>query len=636
METIKLTVGQAIVRFLDAQYIIYNGKEEKYVDGISVIFGHGIVIGLGEALANMNHNLKIYQGKNEQGMAHTAIGYTKEHLRHKIIAVSSSVGPGAANMVTAAATATANNLPLLLFPADTFASRQPDPVLQQIEQSYDLSITTNDAFRPVSKYFDRIVRPEQLMSSMIQAMRVLTNPAQMGAVTISLPQDVQGESYEYPIEFFKKRVHSLQLIQPRKQQIIDVVGMLRSAKKPLIICGGGVKYANASEPLDTLCTSYQIPFVETQAGKSTLPSSHEMNLGGVGVTGNLASNEYAKTCDLVIGIGTRYTDFTTGSKSLYQNAKIVNVNISDFHALKLEGLPVVSDAKIFLEELLEILKGTPAFDPKEVTLLKRRWENEYTRLTTKVGAEVEVENDYHEQLQELSSLNFTTLSQTNALRVINDFVDQDDVIVGASGSLPGDLQRMWKSKGKNTYHVEYGYSCMGYEVAATLGVKLAKPHVEAYCMVGDAAFMMMHSELHTSIQERAKIIVLLFDNMSNGCISNLQMGNGIPSCATDFKYRNNESNKLDGAFIPMDFAKIAEGYGCIGLRVSNEQELTNALKLAKTSTQSVLIDIKVLPKSMSNGYGAWWNIGLAELSDNEKVNRSYELLKNDREKARKY
>lgn len=636
METIKLTVGQAIVRFLDAQYICYNGLEQKYVDGISVIFGHGIVIGLGEALANETHNLTIYQGKNEQGMAHMALGYTKEYLRHKIIAVASSVGPGSANMVTAAATATANNLPLLLFPADTFASRQPDPVLQQIEQPYDLSISTNDAFRPVSRYFDRIVRPEQLLSSLIQAMRVLTNPAQMGAVTIALPQDVQGEIYDFPLSFFKKRVHEIRRTQPTKQELSEVVEALKEAKKPMILCGGGVKYANASEQLDKLTSTLKIPFVETQAGKSTLPYTHPQNLGGVGVTGNLASNTYAKECDLLIGIGTRYTDFTTGSKSLYQNAKIINVNVSDFHALKLEGTPIVCDAKIFLEELLLLMEEQQPFDTNRVFDLKKEWEDEYLRVTNKQGAQIEIKNDYEKQLKELEESNFTQLSQTNAVRIINEFVGNDDVIVGASGSLPGDLQRMWKSKGKNTYHVEYGYSCMGYEVAATLGVKLAKRDVEAYCMVGDAAFLMMHSELHTSIQEQAKINVLLFDNMSNGCISNLQMGSGIPSCATDFKYRNQSSNQLDGAFIPMDFAKIAEGYGCIGLKATSDEELKEALKIAKESTRSVLIDIKVLPKSMSNGYDAWWNIGLAQVSNNEKVRVAFTVLEQQRNLARKY
>ncbi len=634
MKTVQCTVGQAIVKFLDQQFIEVDGVVTKYVEGVSVIFGHGIVLGLGEALCNEKHNLKVYQGKNEQGQAHMAMGYAKQKLRRSIIAVSASVGPGSANMVTAAATATANHIPLLLLPADTFATRQPDPVLQQIEQTYDLGISTNDAFKPVSKYFDRIHRPEQVMSAMLNAIRTLINPETCGAVTIAIPQDVQGEIYDYPETFFEKRIHHFSRRSAEQSQIDKFVEMLNKSTHPLIICGGGVRYSDAGDALKEFSKKYCIPVVETQAGKSSISCEFEYNLGGVGVTGNLAANLVARKSDLIIGLGTRMTDFTTGSKELFAKSKVVQVNVSDFQAMKLDAYPIVADAKTFLQQIMD--ENINVFSTESFMKCKKLWIEERNRLVSKtVDAESEVVQNYNKQLNEFKEVTNSQLTQTQALGIINDTC-QNNIVVGASGSLPGDLQRMWQQKEQYGYHVEYGYSCMGYEVAAALGAKIAYPDKNVYSMVGDAAFIMLHSEIYTSLQENKKINICLFDNMSNGCINNLQMGNGLDSFCTDFRKRNESSNQLDGELLPVDFAKIAEGYGCKGYTIKTKEELVEALKDSESVNKTVLFDIKVLPKSMTHDYDSWWNVGLASQSNKKEVNECYEKLVEKRKNARRY
>jgi len=641
METIKLTVAQALIKFLDAQYIEQDGVENKFVEGISVIFGHGMVLGIGEALLHNEHTLKIFQGKNEQGQAHMAIGFAKQNNRKKIIAVASSIGPGSTNMVTAAATATANNIPLLLLPSDTFANRQPDPVLQQIEHPEDLTITANDSFKAVSKYFDRIIRPEQLMSALLNAMRVLTDASDCGAVTLALSQDVQGETFDYPSSFFEKRVHLLRRQPADLESLQTAIKMIIESKKPLIICGGGCKYSRAAEELKLFSEEFMIPFAETQAGKSTLESEFNYNLGGIGVTGNLAANTYAQGSDLIIGIGTRMTDFTTCSKWLFPNAKIVQINISVYNSLKLDACQIVGDAKTVLHQLTEILKPIGYKNPSvsEINLVKDAWNNEYHRLTVsrdEIDIYSEISHSYDRQILEFKKVTSSKLSQTRVIGILNDTIAEDSIVVCASGSLPGDLQRMWKASIRDTYHAEYGYSCMGYEIAAALGAKLARPAQDVYSFVGDASFMMLHSELVTSLQEKVKLHICLFDNMSNGCISNLQMSNGLDSLCTDFRYRNDDSGNLDGDFIQIDYAKIAEGYGCKSYRIINENELKFALEDSKNYQCTVLFDIKVLPKSMTNGYKSWWNVGLASVSPFEKVNKNFDQLTLAREKARKY
>lgn len=644
MQTVRMTTAQALVKFLNQQYVEFDGKQQKFIKGIFTIFGHGNVVGLGQALEEDAGELEVYQGKNEQGMANAAMAFAKQKHRKQIMACTSSVGPGSANMITSAATASANNIPVLLLPGDVFATRQPDPVLQQIEQTHDLSISTNDAFRAVSKYWDRINRPEQLMTAMIQAMRVLTNPADTGAVTICLPQDVQGEAWDFPRYFFQKRVHRIERRLPTKASLADAVEMIKRKKKPIMICGGGVRYAEAAEELKQFAEAFRIPFGETQAGKSAIESNHPYNLGGIGVTGNLAANTIAKEADLVIGIGTRFTDFTTASKQLFQNEEVefLNINISEFHANKLDALKVIADAK---EALLALIDELQAIEYQssytvEIDDAKEAWETELARLHnirfTGQGFTPEVEGHFDENLNEYVDALGTQLTQTAVIGQINTLLDEDAIIVGAAGSLPGDLQRMWAARKPNTYHMEYGYSCMGYEVAGALGAKLAEPSKEVYAMVGDGSYQMLHSELVTSLQENKKINVLLFDNSGFGCINNLQMGNGMGSFGTEFRYRNQETRKLNGAIMKIDFAASAAGYGVKTYRVTSIEQLREALIDAKKQTVSTLIDIKVLPKTMTNGYDSWWHVGVAEVSNSQSVQAAYESKVSNLQKARSY
>lgn len=644
MKTIRLTMAQALVKFLDNQYVEFDGKENKFVKGVFTIFGHGNVLGLGQALEQDPGDLVVHQGRNEQGMAHAAIGFAKQKHRKQIYACTSSIGPGAANMVTAAATASANRIPVLFLPGDTYASRQPDPVLQQIDNFHDYTVTTNDAFRAVSRYWDRINRPEQLMTAMINAMRVLTDPADTGAVTIALPQDVEGEAYDYPAEFFKKRVHRIERRPATKEMIKDAVELIKTKKKPILICGGGVRYSEAAEVFKSFAEKFNIPFGETQAGKSAISCDHELNLGGIGTTGNLSANIIAKDADLVIGVGTRYTDFTTSSKWLFQNPDVafLNINAAEFDAYKLDAVKVVADAKAALEAIIEELNktGYQSAYTTEIKEANEKWAAELKRLYTLeytgAGFKPEVAGHLDHVLEEFFKQTGSCLTQTRVLGVLNEMIDEDAIVVSAAGSLPGDMQRVWRARKPNTYHMEYGYSCMGYEVNAALGTKLAKPDKEVYAFAGDGSYMMLHSELPTSIQEGQKINVILFDNMAFGCINNLQMGNGMGSFGTEFRYRNPQTGKLDGKLVPIDFAKNAESYGCKTYSVQNEEELRKAVEDAKKQTVSTLIDIKVLPKTMTDGYESWWRAGVAELSNCEKGMAAYEDMKQNIEKARKY
>lgn len=638
-KTTRLTTAQAIVKFLNNQYIEFDGEVTPFVKGIFTIFGHGNVTGMGQALEEDPGKLEVYQGRNEQGMAHAATAFAKQKHRKQIMACTSSVGPGAANMITAAGTATANNIPVLFLPGDVFATRQPDPVLQQIEQPHDLSISTNDAFRPVSKYWDRINRPEQLMLAMINAMRVLTNPADTGAVTICLPQDVQGEAWNFPQKFFEKRVYRLERREPSKESVDDAVKLIRMRKKPLLILGGGVRYSEAATAFIEFAETFHIPFGETQAGKSAVRSDHPLNLGGIGVTGNMAANKLAKETDLVIGVGTRFTDFTTGSKQLFEQADIVTINISEFHAAKLDALKVVADAKVGLEAIGKALKDYQSSYENEITEAKKEWEAELKRLYTVTYSDAvkpEIQGHLDDELPEYKKILDTELTQTNVLGKINTLVDDDAIIVGASGSLPGDLQRMWLSKSKNTYHMEYGYSCMGYEIAGAFGAKLAEPDREVYAMVGDGSFLMLHTELITSIQEKKKINIILFDNAGFGCINNLQMENGGGSFGTEFRYRNQHTGNLDGQIMKIDFAQVAKGYGAKTYAVHTLGELSEAIEDSKKQSVTTLIDIKVLPKTMTKGYGSWWHVGVAEVSKKESIQQAFQDKQESIKKSRPY
>lgn len=642
MNTIRLTMAQALVRFLENQHVAYDDIEQPFVRGVFMLPGHGNVVGLGQALAQERHRLEVYQGKNEQGQAHAAVAFAKHMKRKQIMAVTSSVGPGAANMVTAAATATANNIPVLILPGDVYACRQPDPVLQQIEQTHDLSISTNDAFRPVCRYFDRIVRPEQLMSAMLNAFRVLTDPADTGAVCIALPQDVEGEAYDYPETFFRKRVWQIERRPATEIAIQKAAEAIRNSKRPMLICGGGVRYSEAHAAFRRFAEAYGIPFGETQAGRSAIAWDHPLNLGGLGVTGCSAANEIAKDADCVIGVGTRYTDFTTSSKWLFrEDAKFVNINVSEFQAYKMDAIPVIADARDALEKLEKALTGYQTGYTGEIETAIAGWKKEYDRLAGIEFGEGYVpeinDANAHSAFDYAKDMN-ANLTQTRVLATINRLIAADASVIAASGSLPGCMQRMWRAKTPDTYNMEYGYSCMGYEISGALGVKLAiGDEKEVYAMVGDGSFIMLHSELVTAIQEHRKINICLFDNESFGCINNLQNGQGNESLCTELRFRNPETGRHDGKFMNVDFAAIARAYGAVGYSIRTMDELEKAIEESKSIHDTpVLFDIKVLPKSMTDGYGSWWRVGSVEVSERESNREAWNNHLEHVKDARKY
>jgi 3D-(3,5/4)-trihydroxycyclohexane-1,2-dione acylhydrolase (decyclizing) len=638
----KMTTAQAIVKFLDNQYVEMDGVETKFVEGFFTLFGHGIAVGLGEALDTNPGGIKVLQGRNEQGMCHTAIAYAKQEGRRKIIPCASSVGPGAANMVTACATATVNNIPLLVFPADTFASRQPDPVLQQLEQSASLALSTNDAFKPVCKYWDKITRPEMVMTALISAMRVLTDPAETGACCISLCQDVEGESYDFPEYFFRKRIHRITRPCAVEEELEDITKIIQGAKKPLVIVGGGVRYGEAGPAVEAFCEEFAIPFGETQGGKSACVSSHPYCLGGIGVTGTYAANILAKEADVVIAIGTRLSDFTTGSKRLFANpaVKFITINNNRYHAYKMDGVKALGDAKVTVNALADRLRaiGYKSAYTDEIKNAKKIWDEEMERL-----ADIRYTGDDFDPIvkardprtvPEFVALTGGKISQTAAIAAIRRVIPSDATIITAGGSLPSCMQRMWTTDKRGGYHAEYGYSCMGYEVAAALGVKFAEPHNEVYTVVGDSSFQMMHSEMGTIMQERQKVNILVFDNCGFGCINNLEMNNGIGSLATEFRYT--DGKKPTGDLIQVDYAKIGEAYGMKTYSCRTIEELEAALEDAKNQEISCLFDLKIIPKTMTDGYESWWNVGIATTSSKESVRKACEDVMAGRREAREY
>lgn len=621
MATVRLTMAQALLRFLDNQYIEVDGEEIKFVNGVFGIFGHGVVVGLGEALAAKENRLPFYQAKNEQGAGHAAMGYAKQNDRKRIMAVTSSIGPGALNMVTAAGTATVNRIPVLFLPADAYADRQPDPVLQQVELPTDYTNTANDAFRAVSRYWDRVARPEQLMAAMINAMRVLTDPADTGAVTVALPQDVQGEAYDYPEEFLAKRVHHIERRIPSQGQILRLVQAIQGAQRPLVILGGGVRYSGAGRDLKTFCQKYHIPFGETQAGKGTILWDDPYNLSGIGTTGSLAANRLAKQADLVIAVGSRMGDFTTCSKWLFQNpaCRFVAINVAPFDAYKMNAEPIIADAKL----TLQALNRAPGL---------RSYRSQWGEAVEKARAEWKTEVDrLYSQEDPLG------LSQARALGELNDLLlPKNAIVVSGSGSIPSDMQRVWRTRTAGTYHMEYGFSCMGYEIAAALGVKLAQSDREVVAIVGDGAYTMLHTELLTSIQEGKKIIVVVLDNSGFHCIDNLQNSQGIVHYGNEWRQRNGDTGRLDGPPVAVDFAKNAESWGALGLRARTVDEFRRAVRRALKEKRSVVIDAKVSPKSMTQGYESWWRVGTAEVSSNPEVVRAAEAMKREAVRTRKF
>ncbi|MCP1136575.1 3D-(3,5/4)-trihydroxycyclohexane-1,2-dione acylhydrolase (decyclizing) [Paenibacillus polysaccharolyticus] len=620
MTTIRLTMAQALLRYLDQQYISVDGVETKFVKGIIGIFGHGNVTGIGEALERSSGSLTYMQGKNEQGMVHTAAAYAKQKNRKQIYACTTSIGPGALNMITAAATATVNRIPVLLLPGDNFATREPDPVLQQLEVSSDYTISATDPFKAVSKYWDRIVRPEQLIVAVTNAMRVLTDPAETGAVTLALPQDVQAEAYDYPESFFARKVHYLDRRPPVQAAIERATKQITHSKKPLLVAGGGVLYSEASAQLIEFAEAFGIPIAETQAGKSAVSWEHPLNVGAIGVTGSLAANRLAKEADVVIGVGTRFSDFTTASHAAFQNPEVsfININLNSMDAAKLGGEAILADAREGLQALQQELKAqqySSAYGSSEVAELRDQWNTEVDRL---YAAEHEA-----------------GLAQTKAIGIVNRTIDPSSVIVCAAGSLPGDLHRLWRTAEPKTYHMEYGFSCMGYEVSGAFGAALAEPDREVYAMVGDGSYLMLHSELVTSLQEQKKMTVLLFNNNGFQCIHNLQREHGSDGFGNEFRYRETDSGRLTGEYMPMDFAAHARSMGAKAYRAETAEQLEQALRDAKNETVTTLIEIPVVPGTNTGGYESWWNVGVPEVSVEEKVVRAHETMKSNRGKAKR-
>lgn len=614
MEKRRLTMSQALVRFLANQYVVMDGQEHRFVQGIFAIFGHGNVTGIGEALEFDDCGITVYQGHNEQGMAHAATAFARQKNRLGIIPCTSSIGPGATNMITAAATATTNRIPLLLLPGDIFSCRQPDPVLQQLEVASDYTISVNDCFKPVSKYWDRISRPEQLMTAAIHAFRVLTDPAETGTVTLCLPQDVQSESYDYPETFFGKRLWHIDRELVNARAILEAAQLLKNAKKPLIIAGGGVHYSLATSTLSDFALKHGIPVAETQAGKSALPASHAVNVGGIGVTGSEAANILAAEADVILVVGSRLQDFTTSSKWGFKNTEhqFINLNINRFDTIKMNSMALKGDARSGLEQLSYALgtHQTAADYQQHIARTKTLWNMEVSRVC------------------DFSSTPAEGLHQTALIGLLNQFVTADDVIIGAAGSLPGDLHRMWQSKQPKDYHLEYAFSCMGYEVAAGLGVRLAKADEpgEVYVFVGDGSFVMLHSELLTCIQEHKKITIILFDNHGYQCIRNLQESNGSKGFANEFRFRNQQTGQLSGDYLPIDFCQYAAALGAKTFYSQSYDEFQSSLEAAKQETRSCMIVLPVLPKTMSHGYQTWWRVGVAEVSRSPAVNLAYESM----------
>lgn len=620
-KTIRLTMAQALVKFLDNQYYESDGVENKFVNGMFGIFGHGCVTGVGEALEFEDHNLTFYQGKNEQSMALAAMAYSKQKKRKEIIPCLSSIGPGALNMVTACGCATANRIPLLVLPGDTFASRQPDPVLQQAEIFSSVATTVNDSFKAVTHYFDRINRPEQLMSAAIHAMRVLTDPVDTSAVCLALPQDVEAEAYDYPEYFFRKRVWHNDRRGVTAGQTQRAVDMIQAAKKPMMICGGGVAYSEAGEAFRAFAEKHNIPFGETQAGKGTIAWDHPNNMGGIGVTGTKSANIIAREADLIIGVGTRFSDFTTASKWLFQNpdVKFLNLNTTPFDAFKMDGEGILCDAREGLTAISAALGDYKAAYTDEYAKAKAEW--------------VEISDALR------ASTHPDGLHQLRAVAAVNDFCRPQDVVVCAAGSLPGDLQRIWRPGNVGTYHVEYGFSNMGYDLNGALGVALAvEDDVEVYAMVGDGGYIMLNAELHTMVQENAKVNVMVFDNQGWGCIEDLQNEHGGNSYGTVFLCRaDQDDEKLLGDRIIVDFAKNGESLGCKGYMCNNLEELQAAMQDARDNVSGpAVFDIKVVPKTMSQGYESWWHVGVASVSKSPEVLKAREELEKYLSEARVY
>jgi len=616
-------MAQALLRFLSSQYVERDEVEQQFFAGVWGIFGHGNVAGIGEALFESPDLLPYHMARNEQSMVHSAVGYARHKDRLQTFACTSSIGPGATNMLTGAALATVNRLPVLLLPGDVFASRVSDPVLQQLEQPSRGDVSVNDAFQPVSRYWDRIARPEQIIPAALAAMRVLTSPAETGAVTLALPQDVQAEAYDYPDEFLAKRVWHIERRPPDPAALARARAAIRSAKRPLVVAGGGVIYACASDALRRFADETGIPVAETQAGKGSLPFDHPASLGAVGATGTSAANRVARDADLVIGIGTRWSDFTTASRSIFQDphVRFVNINVAELDVYKQGAIAVTADARVTLEALTEIgYRVEPAYR-ETCARLAKEWDAEVTRLY---------------------SLGHSPLpAQSEVIGAVNEFSGPSDVVVCAAGSMPGDLHKLWRTRDRKQYHVEYGYSCMGYEIAGALGAKLADPAREVYALVGDGSYLMLSEAIVTSLQERVKLVVVLVDNRGFASIGGLSRSLGTDGFGTQFRESRPGSRGLDSErdpapYLPVDLAANAESLGAHVIRANGISELRDALAAAKKVDRTVVIHIPVDRYVAVPSYESWWEVPVAATSEVPSVRDARKGHEKAKQKQRRY
>lgn len=603
--TIRCTMAQALINFLNAQYVERDGQQHKFFAGVLGIFGHGNVAGIGQAL-QQNPELPYYPVRNEQSGVHLASAFAKASNRMRAFACTSSIGPGATNMITGAALATVNRLPVLLLPGDIFARRNVAPVLQQIESPATQDLSVNDCFRPVSRYWDRIYRPEQLITALPEVMRVLTSPSDCGAVTLALPQDVQTEAYAYPAKLFEKRVWLIRRGQPDALSLQRAVAALRAATRPLIVCGGGVLMSEASAALDAFAAATGIPVAETQAGKGALAWDHPQVVGAIGATGSSAANRLAHSADLVLGIGTRYADFTSASMTAFQNptVRFVNINTAEFDAFKVGALPMVADARVALEALRQPFEGMHVAKAyaQEVATLKAAWDAEVDRL-------------FHLN-------NPGKPAQSEVIGAMWEAAGPRDVLLSAAGSHPGDLQKLWRTRTPGGYHMEYGYSCMGYEIPGAMGARIADPTREVFVFLGDGTYLMMPTEIATAVQEGIKIIVVLVDNHGFGSIRNLSHAVGSAGFGTRLRYRNAASGQLDGENVAVDYVANARSLGADACKVAGIAELKTALEKAKAGTRTAVIVLETDPSISVPGYESWWDVSVAEVAEMESVRQA--------------